>query len=130
MAAYGADYFDAVVDKACLDSMLSGDANTAKATCRQISRVLKPGGRFVVISHAAPEGDLGDILLREIILDNFDLERFRWDVDIHSSEELGDDFVHVYVLEKVERPRTRLELARRRDKVDRLANVTVRRHWH
>jgi SAM-dependent methyltransferase len=129
-AAYGAAAFDAVVDKACLDSMLSGDADTAKATCRQVSRVLKPGGHFVVISHAAPEGDLGDILLREIILNNVDLERFRWDVNIHSSEELGDDFVHVYVLQKVERPRTRLELARRRDKVDRLAGVTVQRHWH
>ena len=59
--------------------------------------------------------------MREIILANVDLQRFRWDVHIHSSEELGDEFVHIYVLQKVKRPCTRLELARRRENADRLA---------
>lgn len=130
ITAFGPESFDAIVDKACLDSMLSGGSDTAEATCRQISTVLRPNGHFIIISHASPESDLGDLLLRKVILENLDLQNFRWNVDIHSSEELGDEFVHIYILHKVLRPRTRLEMARRQLGVDRLSEVCVHRHWH
>jgi EEF1A lysine methyltransferase 4 len=45
-------HFDAVIDKGTLDSLLCGEGTTA-ATGRyasEISRILKPGGSFVVVS--------------------------------------------------------------------------------
>ena len=60
--------FDAVLDKATIDSILCGEnstANTSRYT-HEVARVLKPGGVFIVISHGAPdirlsylEGDYG-----------------------------------------------------------------------
>ena len=49
--------FDAVLDKATLDSLLCGEASTAttKRYVTEVARVLKPGGAFVVMSFGAPE---------------------------------------------------------------------------
>ena len=49
--------FDAVIDKATLDTLLCGEnstANTSRYT-HEVARVLKPGGVFIAISHATPE---------------------------------------------------------------------------
>ena len=62
-SAYGPESFDAVVDKACLDSMLSGDADTAKLLPAGIRRI-EARGSLVVISHASPEGDLGTFCVK------------------------------------------------------------------
>lgn len=50
--------FDAVIDKATLDSILCSDATADDSVSRmllEISRVLKPGGSFFLLSLAPPE---------------------------------------------------------------------------
>lgn len=49
--------FDAVVDKGCLDSMLclNGAAAEAAKALAQISRVLKEGGNYIMLSHGSED---------------------------------------------------------------------------
>lgn len=52
--------FDAVIDKAMLDSLLCGEASTANTGryVGEVARVLKPGGTFIIVSFGAPENRL------------------------------------------------------------------------
>ena len=125
---FGTSSFMAVVDKACLDSMLSGSPGTAEATCRVVSDMLDDGGTFICISHANPDTELGQFLLQEIMLQNFNTLDYRWNVGVHSSAE-ADDFVHVYVLQKIRRARTRLNSARGNSPNDH-GNIDVTRFYH
>ena len=137
---YGAEAFQAVVDKACLDSMLAGGEEgkmSAMETCKQVDRILRDGGHFVVVSHAHPETALGKILMVECVLSNVDTATARWSVDIHSTEEDSSDGeeeeeevggIHVYVFKKVVRARTRsLKRKRLRFSDD---DVRIERHFH
>ncbi len=49
--------FDLIVDKGTLDAILCGDDSEVAAakSISEISRVLLPGGVFLMVSHAAPE---------------------------------------------------------------------------
>ena len=57
---YPAGRFGSVVDKGTLDALLCGDDSTANAhkMCEQVSRVLRSGGAFVVVSYGTPENRL------------------------------------------------------------------------
>ena len=48
--------FDAVIDKALFDALLCGDNNLDSVQCmlREVFRSLKPGGYYIMISHAPP----------------------------------------------------------------------------
>jgi len=54
---FGPNRFDLIIDKGTLDSILcADDAEVAAAKAiSECSRVLQPGGVFVMVSHAAPE---------------------------------------------------------------------------
>lgn len=54
---YGNETFDLIIDKSTLDALLCGDSsfvNVAKMT-KEISRVLKTGGIYLIISYGTPE---------------------------------------------------------------------------
>ena len=57
LAPFADATFDVVVDKGTVDALISGDAAAATEACAAAGRVLKRGGRFVVVSHRRPDGD-------------------------------------------------------------------------
>lgn len=69
-------YYDAVVAKATFDSILCGENSTANAAklCTEVSRVLKPGGNFVIVSYGQPESRLTYL----------EKEEYRWRVTVHT----------------------------------------------
>jgi len=150
-SSFGVERFSCVLDKACLDSMLSGGEEgktTAMMTVEQVDQVLQGNGHFVVISHADPETELGEVLLGEVVIGNVNTTDYRWDVDVHSIEgeedeendgedgegEGGGDGggIHVYVFHKVVRARTRSCMKRKRESSsDDVENeFRIKRHWH
>jgi ubiquinone/menaquinone biosynthesis C-methylase UbiE len=69
-------YFDAVIDKGTLDSLLCGENSTANASkmCAEMARVLKPGGNYMVISYGNPESRLAYL----------EKEEYKWRVTAHT----------------------------------------------
>merc|ERR1711865_875498 len=49
--------FEAVIDKGTMDSILCGEGSTKNVAvmCKHISRVLKPGGTYIVVSYGQPD---------------------------------------------------------------------------
>eukprot|EP00919_Chromeraceae_sp_WS-2016_P047030 GHVR01111525.1.p1 GENE.GHVR01111525.1~~GHVR01111525.1.p1 ORF type:complete len:161 (+),score=38.57 GHVR01111525.1:377-859(+) len=56
MKEFTDSYFDAVIDKGTMDSILCGEASThtVQAMLREVSRVLKATGVYVVVSYGQP----------------------------------------------------------------------------
>eukprot|EP00656_Telonema_subtile_P052463 TRINITY_DN7323_c0_g1_i1.p2 TRINITY_DN7323_c0_g1~~TRINITY_DN7323_c0_g1_i1.p2 ORF type:complete len:125 (+),score=24.14 TRINITY_DN7323_c0_g1_i1:447-821(+) len=54
---YADDHFNAVIDKGTMDSVLCGEGSTKNVAtmCKQISRVLAPGGAYIVVSYGQPD---------------------------------------------------------------------------
>ena len=69
----------AVVDKGTLDSLLCGEAATAAAAryAAEASRVLRPGGVFIVVSFGGPDSRLAYL----------DKAAHRWTVTVHRVRE-------------------------------------------
>lgn len=67
---------DAVLDKGTLDSLLCGENSTANVshTCAEVSRVLRPGGNFIIVSYGTPENRLS-------YLEN---DAYKWRVTVHT----------------------------------------------
>jgi len=53
--------FDLIIDKALLDALLCSDDNiiSANRLVREMFRVLKPGGTYVIVSHGPPDTRIG-----------------------------------------------------------------------
>ncbi|GMH71701.1 hypothetical protein TrRE_jg8614 [Triparma retinervis] len=68
--------FDAVVDKGCLDTLLTGEASEDNANkfCSHVARILKPGGVYMCVSVGIPSE-------RMPILGN---EDFSWSVEFET----------------------------------------------
>jgi ubiquinone/menaquinone biosynthesis C-methylase UbiE len=66
--------FDLIIDKGLFDAQLCGEDNLNGVTTMvaEISRVLKPGGAYVVVSHGKPAARLGYLQKREL----------QWDVQV------------------------------------------------
>ncbi|EGC29760.1 hypothetical protein DICPUDRAFT_90362 [Dictyostelium purpureum] len=60
MVEFQDSLFDQVFDKGTLDAVMCSDDdnNNAKQICLEVSRVLKPGGFFIVMTYGAPESRL------------------------------------------------------------------------
>ncbi|UIZ23900.1 hypothetical protein KXD40_009557 [Peronospora effusa] len=68
--------FDAVVDKATMDSILCGEGSTANVSkmCQEIYRVLKPNGVYFVVSYGVPDNRLSYLENKEM----------QWKVTVHT----------------------------------------------
>ncbi len=65
--------FDVIIDKALLDSLLCSTTNSKDVSVyiREMHRVLKHGGKFIIISHGKPESSRLECIRRSLItLDN------------------------------------------------------------
>eukprot|EP00933_Yihiella_yeosuensis_P014340 TRINITY_DN12899_c0_g1_i1.p1 TRINITY_DN12899_c0_g1~~TRINITY_DN12899_c0_g1_i1.p1 ORF type:complete len:301 (+),score=53.74 TRINITY_DN12899_c0_g1_i1:22-903(+) len=89
--------FDIVVDKATMDGQLCDRGKgAAAATAREVSRILRPGGVYMVVTWRGP-GRAGDLeWLSDEILPALETgsSEFGWNVDIHSFEEPGHSHDH------------------------------------
>ena len=82
LAPFADATFDVVVDKGTVDALISGDAAAATEACAAAGRVLKRGGRFVVVSHRRPDGD--DAWLEAVLAGLSEVDA-AWRVDAHAS---------------------------------------------
>lgn len=101
MKEFNDEQFDLIIDKACLDSILCSEQSgkNSEEMLSEISRILKPEGYYVIISHAQPSYRLGYIQLTE----------YKWEVSVRTVQRpmLGfvmppvDDNLHyVYICKK------------------------------
>ena len=97
--------FDTCIEKATLDCMMSGEQGmeTVSASCSEMSRVLRPGGVIVSVSHLDPATEDGQVWLYEAVLPALDWKEHRWAIEVHSVED-DDDAPHIYILRKEPRP--------------------------
>jgi len=72
LAAFDDDSFGSVIDKGTLDAILCGEgsAENADKMCSEISRILRPGGVFCLITYGSPKTRLPYL----------EPEKFCWDV--------------------------------------------------
>lgn len=76
--------FDVVLDKATLDGQLCG-RGAAAATCREVGRVLRPGGAYILVTWRGPSRAGGLSWLLDLVLPAL-RERSggqAWRVDVH-----------------------------------------------
>ena len=111
--------FDCIMDKATLDSMMSGDEKIAIKMIKEICNILKNKGTYIIISHVDPETEDGHHLLYNIIIKNLLWTQCRYTIDIHSSSEMNDDddnteLPHIYQIKQLDRPSTRRQKKRRK----------------
>jgi len=88
------DTFDCVIDKGTIDAMMCGKDNVfnVERTCLDVSRVLKPGGVFIVISYGQPES-------RMELFNDF--AKFAWSVETELLAKQTSDSSHfVYIMKK------------------------------
>lgn len=113
--------FDCVIDKATLDSMMSGNEQNAISTVREVCKVLSNGGSYIIVSHVDPDTADGEHLLYNILIKNLAWKLCKYTVDIHSSESVIDNtdesLPHLYVIQQHNRPNTRLHKRRCESKV-------------
>ena len=107
------------MDKATLDSMMSGDEKIAIKMIKEICNILKNKGTYIIISHVDPETEDGHHLLYNIIIKNLLWTQCRYTIDIHSSSEMNDDdddteLPHIYQIKQLDRPSTRRQKKRRK----------------
>ena len=129
---YHDESFDLVLDKGTIDAMMCSDAEgfiNARSICSEASRVTRPGGAFVIVSHMNPTGENGESFVRESLLPALlgQPAKWAWDIGVHfedngeeqdSAEEAGDgkgeeeeeaenSGPFVYVISKIQRRVTR-----------------------
>ena len=136
---------DCVIDKATVDAILcaKGGGKNVLRVAREVDRVLRFGGSFVIVSHINPNPDAADCVdsgcvaaeggvgpgvaglewLAESVLAAFDWSAAAWTVDVHSVTGQTNT-PHVYVLCKRRRAQTRSAAAASAD------DVIVQLHEH
>lgn len=113
--------YNCVLDKATLDSMMSGSEQNAISMVREVCKVLANYGAYVVVSHVDPDTADGEHFLYNILIKNLAWKYCRYTVDVHSSELVTEDtddcLPHLYVIKQFNRPNTRSQKRRCKSKV-------------
>eukprot|EP01119_Soliformovum_irregulare_P025069 TRINITY_DN916_c0_g1_i1.p1 TRINITY_DN916_c0_g1~~TRINITY_DN916_c0_g1_i1.p1 ORF type:complete len:208 (-),score=39.41 TRINITY_DN916_c0_g1_i1:56-679(-) len=89
---FSASSFDVVIDKGTLDAMMCGKNNilNCEKTCSEISRILKPGGVFMLITYGKPDTRLSVV----------DQPQFQWKTEHGIVQRHKDSFHYVYRMTK------------------------------
>lgn len=109
---YVSNSIDLVLDKGTIDAMICdpecGEDNAWRIVS-EMSRVVRPGGCFVIISHMAPSGDEGDAFIRSALFPALLSQppTALWGVDVHFAESAAETGPFVYVVQKTNRRSTR-----------------------
>jgi len=84
--------FDAVVDKGTLDAMMCGKNNLSNCSklCTEVSRILKPGGIFILITYGKPDSRM----------DSLDHPQFNWTINYTTVQKNEDNIHHIYYMFK------------------------------
>jgi EEF1A lysine methyltransferase 4 len=84
--------YDLAIDKSTIDALLCGDnsyTNVAIMT-KEVQRVLKPGGTYVVITYGAPDNRL----------DHFQWKHLHWEVSHQTLNEGTNNLHYIYYCKK------------------------------
>ena len=98
MNDFVSDSFDLVIDKGTLDAMICGRTGIKDVgrMMREIFRVLRSPGSYVLISHMDFASDEMQSLLQEVIMPTLDQNRaLQWNLAVHEADH--DNTATVYV---------------------------------
>ena len=96
---YESNYFDLVIDKSTIDTLLCGDdafISVAKMI-KEVQRVLKVGGYYMIISHGTPEFRIMHLKRK---FEKFKVEILKIEKDF-VEEEGYDNIFYVYLCQKL-----------------------------
>lgn len=93
--------FDLIIDKGTIDSLLCGSNSfhNVYQMNKQLSRVLKKGGRLVTITYGQPDTRIDHFRRKKL---KFEVEHRTVDKPVFSSDASPTSNYHVYVMTKVE----------------------------
>lgn len=93
--------FDLVIDKGTTDGMLCGSNSfhNVYTMNKQISRVMKKGSHFVVVSYGQPDTRIDHFRRKKL---NWEVEHKTIDKPVFSSDSAPSSNYHVYVMTKTE----------------------------
>ncbi len=97
---YESNYFDLAIDKSTIDALLCGDEafiNVAKMI-KEVQRVLKVGGYYMIISYGAPDDRLIHLKRK---FEKFKIEILKIEKD-YVEEEGYDNYHYIYLCQKLE----------------------------
>jgi ubiquinone/menaquinone biosynthesis C-methylase UbiE len=98
---YPDNYFDLAVDKSTIDALLCGEQsfiNVAKMT-REIQRILKEGGIYMMISYGAPENRIFH-LERDHLSFDINIYTIKKDYSVDDDNQKYEKMHYVYVCKK------------------------------
>ena len=110
--SFNAMSFDLCLDKGTIDAMMCSDEegrSNVRSICEEASRVLRPGGAFVIVSHMNPTADEGMCFLQECLFPALleDSAVFAFEVGVHFDDAAQETGPFVYAVSKIERRMTR-----------------------
>ena len=93
--------YDVVIDKGTVDSLLCGgnSFHNVYLMNKNISRVLKRGGRYIVITYGQPDTRIDHYRRKKL---HFDVEHKTVDKPVFSSDASPTSNYHVYIMTKTE----------------------------
>jgi ubiquinone/menaquinone biosynthesis C-methylase UbiE len=96
-------YFDLIIDKATMDCLLCGDSASLNVAMmlREVQKVLKTGGIYVLVSHGDPEMRMVHLMREHLSFDiSVQCLKRPYFVEEHSKEILLEKIHYIYLCKK------------------------------